>query len=90
MDSGDGTIVDDNQSIYGAALKALVDEFVAAHADTVDLGRIYVGGLSNGGFMGAEGEGAAARVYNKWAILFTVIAMTFMIISGYAAQMNTI
>jgi len=51
MDSGDGTIVDDNQSIYGAALKALVDEFVAAHADTVDLGRIYVGGLSNGGFM---------------------------------------
>jgi len=29
--------------------------------------------------MGAEGEGAAARVYNKWAILFTVIAMTFMV-----------
>jgi len=51
MDSGDGTIVDDNQSIYGTALKALVDEFVAAHADTVDSDRIYIGGLSNGGFM---------------------------------------
>jgi len=29
--------------------------------------------------MGAEGEGTVARTYNKWAILFTVIAMTFMV-----------
>ena len=51
MDSGSGDIEDDNQSIYSRALKGLVDEFVAAHAATVDCRRIYVGGLSNGGFM---------------------------------------
>lgn len=50
MDSGDGTIHDDNRSIYTKALKTLVDEFVAAHPD-IDTKRIYVGGLSNGGFM---------------------------------------
>ena len=48
---GKGQLVDDNQSFYTEALKALVDEFVAAHADAVDTKRIYVGGLSNGGFM---------------------------------------
>lgn len=51
MDSGSGGIEDDNQSIYTHALKNLVDEFVATHAATVDRRRIYVGGLSNGGFM---------------------------------------
>lgn len=50
MDSGDGNIADDNQSIYTKALKALVDEFIAAHPD-IDTDRVYVGGLSNGGFM---------------------------------------
>lgn len=50
MDSGTGEIADDNKSIYGKALKQLVDGFVAAHPD-IDARRIYVGGLSNGGFM---------------------------------------
>ncbi len=48
---GKGQLVDDNQSFYTEALKALVDEFVAAHVDAIDTNRIYVGGLSNGGFM---------------------------------------
>jgi len=48
---GAGELVDDNQSFYVAALKALIDEFVAAHADAIDTQRIYIGGLSNGGFM---------------------------------------
>ena len=48
---GAGEIVDDNQSCYVAALKALIDAFVAAHADAIDRDRIYIGGLSNGGFM---------------------------------------
>ena len=48
---GKGELVDDNQSHYVAAVKALVDEFVVAHADTIDTTRIYIGGLSNGGFM---------------------------------------
>lgn len=50
MDSGDGGIDDDNQSIYSAALKELVDAVVEAHP-AIDPTRIYVGGLSNGGFM---------------------------------------
>lgn len=48
---GKGELVDDNQSFYVEALKALIDEFVADHADSIDVNRIYVGGLSNGGFM---------------------------------------
>jgi predicted peptidase len=48
---GAGELVDDNQSCYVAALKALIDAFVAAHADAIDRDRIYIGGLSNGGFM---------------------------------------
>lgn len=48
---GKGELVDDNQSHYAKAVKALVDEFVAAHADSIDTKRIYIGGLSNGGFM---------------------------------------
>lgn len=51
MDSGSGTIADDNKTIYSAAVKQLVDEIVTALADTIDTDRIYVGGLSNGGFM---------------------------------------
>ena len=63
MDAGSGQITDDNQSIYSAALKQLVDAFVEAHADTVDTGRIYVGGLSNGGFM-------TCRLLADWPDLF--------------------
>lgn len=52
MDSdGSGKLVDDNRSFYGSALKALIDAFVAGRAETIDTGRIYIGGLSNGGFM---------------------------------------
>ena len=40
-----------NQSIYSPVLKALIDEFVAEHADRIDTDRIVVAGLSNGGFM---------------------------------------
>lgn len=52
MDSdGSNEIADDNQSCYAGALKALIDDFIAARAETIDAGRIYIGGLSNGGFM---------------------------------------
>ncbi len=51
MDDGATQLGRSNQSIYTAALKALIDEFIAAHADRIDTSRIVVGGLSNGGFM---------------------------------------
>ncbi len=51
MDNGAEKLGHSNQSIYVRALKALIDEFVAAHADRIDTSRIVVGGLSNGGFM---------------------------------------
>ncbi|MGN0076379.1 MAG: hypothetical protein ACI38Z_05345 [Parafannyhessea sp.] len=50
MDSGSGMMEDDNRSRYTVALRQLVDSVVAAHPD-VDRSRVYVGGLSNGGFM---------------------------------------
>lgn len=40
----------DCNSRYTEALKACIDEFVAAHPD-IDRDRIYLGGCSNGGFM---------------------------------------
>lgn len=46
-----GQMNDDNQSYYTKALKALIDEFIAEHAASIDTDRIYIGGLSNGGFM---------------------------------------
>ncbi len=51
MDDGVTQMGRSNRSIYVRALKALIDEFVAAHADRIDTHRIVVGGLSNGGFM---------------------------------------
>ena len=51
MDNGTEQLGESNQSIYSAPIKALIDEFVAAHADRIDTSRIVVGGLSNGGFM---------------------------------------
>ncbi|HIZ45778.1 MAG TPA: prolyl oligopeptidase family serine peptidase [Candidatus Olsenella pullistercoris] len=51
MDDGESQLGRVNESIYVRALKELIDEFVAAHADRVDPGRIVIGGLSNGGFM---------------------------------------
>ncbi len=51
MDNGAEQMGRSNQSIYAPVLKALIDEFVAEHADRVDTSRIVVAGLSNGGFM---------------------------------------
>ena len=36
---------------YIPAVKAMIDDFIARHADTVDISRIYVGGFSMGGKM---------------------------------------
>ena len=51
MDNGVEQLGHSNQSIYSPVLKALIDEFVAEHADRIDTDRIVVAGLSNGGFM---------------------------------------
>ena len=51
MDNGTEQLGHVNESVYVRPLKALIDEFVAAHADRVDADRIIIGGLSNGGFM---------------------------------------
>lgn len=36
---------------YVESAKAMIDDFIAQHADSIDLGRIYVGGFSMGGKM---------------------------------------
>lgn len=51
MDDGVEQLGHSNRSIYTAALKALIDEFVAEHTDQIDASRIVIAGLSNGGFM---------------------------------------
>ena len=51
MDNGVEQLGRSNQSIYSPVLKALIDEFVAEHAERIDTDRIVVAGLSNGGFM---------------------------------------
>lgn len=51
MDDGAEQMGRSNMSIYGAALKALIDEFIDRHADRIDTSRIVIAGLSNGGFM---------------------------------------
>ena len=50
MDSGSGHIEANGKTIYGPALKALIDEFIAKNP-SIDTSRIYIGGDSNGGFM---------------------------------------
>ena len=50
MDDGSGEISESPDSLYGEALKALIDEFVEKNPG-VDPDRIYIGGDSNGGFM---------------------------------------
>lgn len=51
MDDGKEQLGRSNKSIYTEPLKALIDEFIAEHADRIDTSRIIIGGLSNGGFM---------------------------------------
>lgn len=50
MNDGTGEYGRTGKSIYGKALKALIDEFLERNPG-IDRGRIYVGGDSNGGFM---------------------------------------
>lgn len=38
-------------TMYGEALKFLIDEFIEKYSDVIDTNRIFVGGDSNGGFM---------------------------------------
>lgn len=50
MDSGKGKETKDGKSIYDQALLKLIKNYVKENSDTVDTSRIYVGGLSNGGY----------------------------------------
>lgn len=51
MDDGEEQLGHSNQSIYVKPLKACIDWFVKEHEADIDTDRIYIGGLSNGGFM---------------------------------------
>ncbi|MBR0387608.1 MAG: prolyl oligopeptidase family serine peptidase [Clostridia bacterium] len=51
LDDGSGKYGDSGKSKYTAALKALIDEFIARFPAVIDPDRVYVGGDSNGGFM---------------------------------------
>ncbi|EFB77563.1 prolyl oligopeptidase family serine peptidase [Subdoligranulum variabile] len=51
MDDGREQLSHVNQSIYVKPLKACIDAFVEQHADSIDRDRIWVAGVSNGGFM---------------------------------------
>lgn len=50
MDSGEGSTSGQVDDIYYAAVKELIDDFIAEHPD-VDTDRIYIGGCSNGGYL---------------------------------------
>ncbi len=51
MDDGGEKLGRSNRSIYAEPLMYLIQEFIQQHEDLVDKNRIYIGGLSNGGFM---------------------------------------
>ncbi|WP_162012228.1 prolyl oligopeptidase family serine peptidase [Streptococcus sp. S784/96/1] len=51
MDDGKDQLGRSNQSIYSIPLKKVIDDFISRHVDNIDKKRIYIGGLSNGGFM---------------------------------------
>jgi predicted peptidase len=50
MDSGNGKETKNGKNIYDQALLNLIKNYVKENSDTVDTSRIYVGGLSNGGY----------------------------------------
>lgn len=51
MDDGVEKLGHSNYSIYTKELKSCIDGFIEEHAQTIDTDRIYVSGISNGGFM---------------------------------------
>lgn len=51
MDDGKEQLGRSNQSIYVQPLKECIDAFIAQHAEAIDTDRIYITGISNGGFM---------------------------------------
>lgn len=51
MDNGKETLGHVNESIYSEPVKACIDQFIAAHKEEIDTRRVYVAGISNGGFM---------------------------------------
>jgi predicted peptidase len=51
MDDGVEKLGHSNRSIYVKPLKACIDWFISEHIEDIDTDRIYIGGLSNGGFM---------------------------------------
>jgi predicted esterase len=51
MDDGKEKLGRSNESIYVEPLKYCIDEFIGLHEQDIDRERIYIGGLSNGGFM---------------------------------------
>ncbi|WP_261301580.1 prolyl oligopeptidase family serine peptidase [Paenibacillus andongensis] len=51
MNDGSGEYGRSGKSMYGKALKALIDEFISRNDAAIDTNRIYIGGCSNGGFM---------------------------------------
>jgi predicted esterase len=51
MDDGKEKLGRSNESIYVKPLKYCIEEFISLHENDIDKERIYIGGLSNGGFM---------------------------------------
>lgn len=51
LDDGSHQYGTTGKTMYGDALKYLIDEFIEKNADVIDTGRIFIGGDSNGGFM---------------------------------------
>lgn len=51
MDDGIEKLGRSNRSIYTEPVKRLIDQFISQHKNQIDENRIYIGGLSNGGFM---------------------------------------
>lgn len=51
MDDGSGKDTTDGNNMYTKSLLALIKSYVKKNSETIDMDRIYVGGVSNGGYM---------------------------------------
>ncbi len=51
MDDGKEILGRSNRSVYSIPLKDCIDGFIAEHEEEIDRNRIYLTGISNGGFM---------------------------------------